>query len=257
MYNTQCTERQLPPNILSNITENSSNTIYYYYRTTESAGSLDQQPLLLLLSALTENTNLLCSAIKIRCEFAYLHITTAALCQPWRLVKITTSSQPTTKLYSPWYNTCLLFRRRRRRIRSNRSVRWSRAADLSVSSRCGTRLTREEDWELKIYYNNCGGQKEFHRLNIGQYIMTIYAQGGYDVGAVVVVVGDDDDDNDDGQTQTEHQDLIWCTQTNTHPSSHSAILQLSVFNWLHRTNWANLDRPLIGTYSLVHRETPR
>lgn len=79
MYNTQCTERQLPPNIiLSNITENSSNTIYYYYyRTTESTGSLDQQPLLLLQSALTENTNLLCSAIKIRCEFAYLHITAA------------------------------------------------------------------------------------------------------------------------------------------------------------------------------------
>lgn len=65
--------------------------LYYYYRTTESAGSLDQQPLLLLLSALTENTNLLCSAIKIRCEFAYLHITTAALsaletCQDHNLI---------------------------------------------------------------------------------------------------------------------------------------------------------------------------
>lgn len=48
-------------------------------------------PLLLLLSALTENTNLLCSAIKIRCEFAYLHITTAALsaletCQDHNLI---------------------------------------------------------------------------------------------------------------------------------------------------------------------------
>lgn len=64
--------------------------------------------------------------------------------------------------------------------------------------------------------------------------MTIYAQGGYDVGAVVVVVGaDDDDDNDDGQTQTElldrtpRPDLVQPDQyPSIHPPSHPPVKRL-------------------------------